>query len=87
MNVDELDASDVAALHRRLRRIEGQIRGLQRALDEGGDCRDVLRQFTAASSALRAAGMVLAVTAFESCIQEGDDVDAEALRRTLLSMS
>ena len=87
MNVDRLDRSEVAALHRRLRRIEGQIRGLQRGLEQGGDCRDVLRQFTAASDALRAAGMVLAVTAFEACLQEGDDVDAEALRRTLMSMS
>ncbi|MEM8905587.1 MAG: metal-sensing transcriptional repressor, partial [Actinomycetota bacterium] len=29
-------------VRRRLRRIEGQIRGLQRMLDEGQDCRDVV---------------------------------------------
>jgi DNA-binding FrmR family transcriptional regulator len=87
MDVERLERSDVESVHRRLRRIEGQIRGLQRALEDGGDCRDVLRQFTAASNALRAAGMVLAVTAFEACLQDGDDVDAEALRRTLMSMS
>lgn len=87
MNVDTLDRSEIAAVLRRLRRVEGQIRGLQRSLESGGDCREVLRQFSAASNALRSAGMVLAVTAFESCLSEGDDVDTATLRKALIAMS
>lgn len=41
---------------KRLRRIEGQIRGLQRMIEEGRDCHDILIQFSGARSALDAAG-------------------------------
>lgn len=87
MNVDTLPPTDVDALIKRLRRVEGQIRGLQRSLEAGGDCAAILRQFSAASNALRAAGMVLAVTAFESCVTDGVEPDAEALRKVLVSMA
>lgn len=87
MNVDTLDPSDIDALVKRLRRVEGQIQGLQRSLQAGGDCAAILRQFTAARNALRSAGMVLAVTAFETCVTDGTEPDAAALRKALLSMS
>jgi DNA-binding FrmR family transcriptional regulator len=87
MNVDTLEPPDVDALVKRLRRVEGQIRGLQRSLEAGGDCAAILRQFTAATNALRSAGMMLAVTAFETCLTEGTEPDAAALRRALMSMS
>lgn len=41
---------------KRLRRIEGQIRGLQRMLQEGRDCPDILVQLSGARSALDAVG-------------------------------
>lgn len=87
MNVDTLDPGDVDALVKRLRRVEGQIRGLQRSLESGGDCAEILRQFTAARNALRAAGMLLAVTAFETCVTDGSEPDTAALRRALLAMA
>lgn len=43
-------------LLRRLRRIEGQVRGLQRMVEEGRDCHDILTQFAAVRSALDTAG-------------------------------
>ena len=33
---------------KRLRRAEGQLRGVQRLVEEGADCRDVITQLTAA---------------------------------------
>ena len=87
MDIDTLDPSDLDALRKRLRRVEGQIRGLERSLEQGGECAEILRQFTAARNALRSAGMVLAVTAFEACVTEGTEPDREALRRALLSMA
>ena len=41
---------------KRLRRIEGQVRGLQRMIEEGRDCHDILIQFSGVRSALDAAG-------------------------------
>ena len=41
---------------KRLRRIEGQVRGLQRMIEEGRDCHDILTQFAAVRSALDTAG-------------------------------
>ncbi|WP_261663061.1 metal-sensitive transcriptional regulator [Deinococcus sp. Marseille-Q6407] len=43
----------------RLRRIEGQVRGLQRMIEEGRDCPDVLTQLSGVRSALDAAGDVM----------------------------
>jgi hypothetical protein len=44
--------ADTAALQARLARIEGQVRGLRRMLDEGRYCIDVLTQVTAVKAAL-----------------------------------
>lgn len=43
----------------RLRRIEGQIRGIQRMLEEDRECEDVLTQLMAARSSLDQAGLLL----------------------------
>lgn len=41
---------------KRLRRIEGQVRGLQRMIDEGRGCHDILIQLSGVRSAVDAAG-------------------------------
>jgi DNA-binding FrmR family transcriptional regulator len=46
-------------LLRRMRRIEGQARGIQRMLDEGSDCEQVIIQVGAIKSALNRVGMKL----------------------------
>ena len=51
---------------RRLRRIEGQIRGLQRMVEEGRDCGDVLTQVASVQQALRSTGKLLLVTDLRS---------------------
>lgn len=43
----------------RLKRIEGQVRGLQRMIEEGRDCHEVLTQFSGVRSALDSAGEVV----------------------------
>ena len=43
----------------RLKKVEGQVRGLQRMIEEGRDCHDVLTQFSSVRSALDAAGDVV----------------------------
>ncbi len=51
---------------KRLRRLEGQIRGLQRMIDEGSECRDIVTQLAAARGALDRVGFRLMASAM-SC--------------------
>jgi DNA-binding FrmR family transcriptional regulator len=44
--------ADTKAVHNRLRRIEGQVRGLQRMVDEDAYCIDILTQVAAVQTAL-----------------------------------
>jgi CsoR family transcriptional regulator, copper-sensing transcriptional repressor len=66
---------------RRLRKIEGQVRGLQRMVDEGRYCADVLTQIASVQQALRGVGKVLMRTHLEHCITDalrsGDAVETE----------
>ncbi len=58
------------ALQRRLRRIEGQIRGLQRMVDEDVYCIDILTQISAATKALEAVGLSLLEDHLRHCVRE-----------------
>ncbi|HQT99088.1 MAG TPA: metal-sensitive transcriptional regulator [Acidimicrobiales bacterium] len=51
--------ADKAAVQKRLRRVEGQIRGLQRMIDEDRYCIDVLEQVAAATRALQSVALLL----------------------------
>ncbi|CCW36310.1 hypothetical protein CWRG_01562 [Chthonomonas calidirosea] len=55
-------------LHNRVRRIEGQIRGIGRMIEEGRYCVDILHQIAAARSALDALGIELLVQHLQTCV-------------------
>lgn len=57
MNIKEHNPELYEDLIRRLKRIEGQARGLQRMLDEGQDCEQLLIQLGAMKAALNRVGM------------------------------
>ena len=63
----------------RLRRIEGQIRGVQKMVDEDRYCIDVLTQVSAAKAALDAVALALIHDHTEHCVAEairsGDGTD------------
>ena len=67
------------ALVARLRRIEGQIRGIQRMLEQGRECDDVLTQLMAARSGLDQAGLLIMDRHIERCLL-ADLPDSPALR-------
>ncbi len=71
----------------RLRRIEGQLRGIQRMLEEGRECEDVLTQLLAARNGLDQVGFHLMDHHVEHCLLSGppDDIGAALrnLQRTL----
>ncbi len=55
---------------RRLRNIEGQVRGLQRMVEEDQYCIDILTQISAARSALNSVGMKILRRHIETCMTE-----------------
>ena len=57
-------------LQDRLRRIEGQVRGLQRMVEEDQYCIDILTQVNSATAALRAVGMGLLDEHVRHCVKE-----------------
>ena len=73
----ELPEDTIADIIRRLRRVEGQVRGVQQMLAEGRDCRDVVTQISAASKALDQAGFVLVAAGLTWCLTDPDRSAAE----------
>ena len=63
-------------LRRRLRRIEGQVRGLEAMLAEGRECRDVVTQLSAATKALEQVGFRLIASGLVYCLEHPDDAEA-----------
>jgi DNA-binding FrmR family transcriptional regulator len=57
-------------LQKRLRRIEGQIRGLQRMIEEDVYCIDVLTQVSAATSALQSVALGLLDEHLHHCVAD-----------------
>ena len=69
---------------RRLRRIEGQVRGLQRMIEEDKYCIDILTQVSAATRALQSVALGLLEDHLAHCVTEavaeGGDSAAEKVR-------
>lgn len=75
------------AVQRRLRRIEGQIRGLERMVDEDTYCIDVLTQISAATRALQAVALELLGDHLDHCVRNaiasgGPDADEKVREAT-----
>ena len=68
-------AMEKDALRARLRRIEGQVRGLQRMIDEDTYCIDVLTQVNSAVAALRAVGLGLLDDHVRHCVRDSIAAD------------
>ena len=58
------------AVQARLRRIEGQVRGVQRMVDEDAYCIDVLTQISAVTKALQAVALELLDDHLEHCVAD-----------------
>ena len=72
--------ADSRAVHNRLRRIEGQVRGLQRMVDEDAYCVDVLTQVAAVQTALEQVAVNVLDAHVRHCVADavaGDDGEAD----------
>jgi DNA-binding FrmR family transcriptional regulator len=71
--MSELDPERAAQnqeIQKRLRRIEGQIRGLQRMVDEDRGCREIVTQIAAARQALSGVSQLLVTRYAQTCFED-----------------
>ena len=69
-------AEDIAT---RLRRIEGQIRGIQKMMEDQRECEDILTQTMATRSALDQVGARIMEYHLDRCLLEGFDCDEQRM--------
>jgi CsoR family transcriptional regulator, copper-sensing transcriptional repressor len=72
--------ADSKAVHNRLRRIEGQVRGLQRMVDEDAYCVDILTQVAAVQTALEQVAVNVLDAHVRGCVAgavSGDGTEAD----------
>lgn len=79
-----------ASLAKRLKRIEGQVRGLQRMVDEERYCADVMVQIASVQEALGGVGRILLQNHLRHCttdaIRSGDPAEAERVVQELMDL-
>ncbi len=75
MKLAEQTATEAIA---RLKRIEGQVGGLIRMIEADRECRDVVRQISAASHALDRTAFKILAAGLRACVAEGEDADSPA---------
>lgn len=72
-------AEDKAKIQARLRRIEGQVRGVQRMVEEDKYCVDVLTQLSAIIAGSRAVGLLILEDHIRGCVVNADPDNQEAV--------
>ena len=86
-----IPTSEVKAITNRLRRAQGQLGAVLAMIDEGRDCRDIVTQLSAASSAIDRAGFAIIASALKECLRNGenggDPVEVADLEKLFLSLA
>ena len=75
-----LDTTEQQALVTRLNRVEGQIRGIRRMIEEPRLCVEILQQLAAAEAALNRVSLAVLRRHVEKCVPEG--IEAGEIERT-----
>ncbi|MDG6105938.1 metal-sensitive transcriptional regulator [Dactylosporangium aurantiacum] len=88
----QIDGDALGDVIKRLRRAEGQIRGIIAMLEDGRDCADVVTQLAAVSKALDRAGFKIIATGLRQCVtaeSDGKDpsIDVAQLEKLFLSLA
>jgi len=63
-------------IRRRLHRVSGQLAGIERMLDDGRECKDVVTQISAATRALEQAGFKLVAAGLTYCLAHPEEAEA-----------
>ncbi len=83
-----IEPDELKTARDRLARVQGQIGGIVRMIDDGRDCTDILQQLSAASTALTRAGFSIVSTGMAHCANEPDNSDSRvALEKAFMSLA
>ena len=84
----QIDAAELKAARDRLVRVQGQIGGIVKMLDEGRDCTELLTQLSAASTALTRAGFTIIATGMRHCANDQTgETDRAKLEKAFMSLA
>jgi DNA-binding FrmR family transcriptional regulator len=72
----EIPEDVIDDIRRRLHRVSGQLAGVERMLDDGRECKDVVTQISAATRALEQAGFKLVAAGLTYCLAHPDEAEA-----------
>jgi DNA-binding FrmR family transcriptional regulator len=64
-------------VRKRLHRVAGQLAGIERMLDDGRECRDVVTQLTAATKALEQSSFRLVAAGLRFCLANPEEAEAD----------
>jgi DNA-binding FrmR family transcriptional regulator len=78
-----LDTAQQQALVTRLNRIEGQVRGIRRMIEEPRLCVEILQQLAAAEAALNRISLAVLRSHVEKCVPEGIEQGEDERNRRL----
>lgn len=78
-----VQADQKDALLKRLKRIEGQVRGLQKMLEDERYCIDILTQVSATTAALDSVALGVLEDHVRHCVREGGDEKVDELMAAL----
>lgn len=89
MNIDQEVRDN---LLKRLARVEGQVRAVRNMIEEGRECRDVITQVSAASTALDQVGFRLLSAGLQQCMNDPkqakkDGFDLEEVEKLFLKLA
>lgn len=88
----KIEPETMVEVVKRLRRIEGQLGGIVRMIEDGRDCEDVITQLAAASKALDRAGFKIVASGMRQCLDAKPDgtiaeIDITKMERLFLSLA
>lgn len=85
----ELNADEMQAVTKRLKRAQGQIGGIVKMIEEGRDCQDIVTQVAAVSKALDRAGFAIISLGLRQCIVDPntDAMSVESMEKLFLSLA
>ena len=84
-----LSLDELAAVRRRLHRVQGQVGAVVTMLEQDRECRDVVRVLSAATSAMNRTGFVILNHALRQCLVDPASTaeDLDELERLFLDLS
>ena len=85
---DLAGAADLRKIVNRLKRAEGQLAAVIAAIESGAECREVVTQLAATSSAIDRAGYLVICAAMKNCLEGKDaSISVDELEKLFLTLA